>query len=159
MRLLCIWGLLFICSLRVKKNWCFETADRCATYRWGSLMTQNLTLKQDCWVSLPKAFDLPTTLHLVIHLCSSSLTIVQLPEVCQNWSSATKFPLVDYTKQFLLSKVSWRRALHGEEEGREKVRERPGDTVVKCRMGNDWLWKEHVFCSIVFFLLFWEVRK
>lgn len=46
-------------------------------------MTQNLNLKWDCSVSLPKDPDLPPTLYLVSHLCSSSLTILELPEVCQ----------------------------------------------------------------------------
>lgn len=92
--------------------------QRCATYWWGSLMTQNLYLTRDCWRSLPKAPDLPTTLHLVSHLCSSSLTILELPEVCQTWSSVTKFQLVGYIKQFLWSKVSWRCALYIEEKAR-----------------------------------------
>lgn len=43
-------------------------------------MTQNLNLKRYWLVSLLEAPDLPTTLHLVIHMCSSSLTILQLPE-------------------------------------------------------------------------------
>lgn len=66
-------------------------------------------------MGLPKAPDLPTTLHLVIHLRSSSLFVLLLPEVCIIWSSATKFQLVYYTKQLILFKISWRHALYCEE--------------------------------------------
>lgn len=128
--------------------------QRCATYQWGSLMTQNLNLKWDCSVSLPKDPDLPPILYLVSHLCSSSLTILELPEVCQTWSSVTRFQLVGYIKQFLLCDASWRCALYIEEEARYKVRESLGNWVVKCRMIKKWLWEDissvSLLCSCCF---------